>query len=229
MKAVIMAGGRGERLRPFTYVLPKPLLPVNDTNSIENSIKNLKNCGIKDFLISVNYMKEKFSICQRYEKKHDVNILLFEEKQRMGTAGSLKLMQSELDQPFLMLNGDLFADVDYTEMQAKFMEHSCDCLVGVKKIETQSLYGVVDIRKDLALERMTEKPTKAEWINSGIYILKPEIIQMIQETFTDITDLLQRLISQNKSVYTFDIGERWIDIGKIEDYKKAEKTIKAWH
>jgi len=223
-----MAGGSGERLRPFTYVVPKPLLPVNGTNAIENSIKNLKRYGFEDFLISVNYLKENFDICMKYKEEYGVNIALVEEKDRMGTAGSLKLMQSELDGPFLLQNGDLFADIDYRKMYEKFTEFDCDCLVGIKKVEVKSLYGVVDFRENLSVKRITEKPTKTEWINSGIYILNPEIIQLINNTYTDITDLLDELLNQNKSIYTFDIGERWIDIGKIEDYKKAENTIKTW-
>ena len=228
MKAVIMAGGRGERLRPFTYVVPKPLLPVYKTNAIENSIHNLSKHGFEEFIISVNYLKNKFDICYEYEKKFDVKIKLVEEPKRMGTAGSLRYMRDELKEPFLLQNGDLFADVNYTKMHKKFIEHDCDCLLGMKKIEFQSLYGILDIDEKFSLKQVIEKPTNTEWINSGIYILKPELIEMIEDKYTDITDLISELLNQRKSVFVFDIGDRWIDIGKIEDYKKVENIIKTW-
>lgn len=228
MKAVIMAGGRGERLRPFTYVVPKPLLPVNETNAIENSISKLSRHGFRDFLISVNYLKNKFDICLEYEKKFDISIKLVEEPKRMGTAGSLRYMREDLKEPFLLQNGDLFADVDYTKMYKKFLQYQCDCLVGMKKIEVQSLYGVIDVNDDFSVKQVVEKPTTTEWINSGIYILKPDLIEMIGDKYTDITDLISKLLDQKRSIYSFDIGDRWIDIGKIEDYKKVENIIKTW-
>ncbi len=228
MKAVIMAGGKGERLRPFTYVVPKPLLPVYETNAIENSISMLSRHGFQEFLISVNYLKNKFDICLEYEKKFDINIKLVEEPKRMGTAGSLRYMRKDLEEPFLLQNGDLFADVDYTKMYNKFLEHQCDFLIGIKKIEVQSLYGVIDVNNDFSVKQVLEKPTTTQWINSGIYILKPDLIEMIRDEYTDITDLMSELLNQKRSIYTFDIGDRWIDIGKIEDYKKVENIIKTW-
>ncbi len=108
-----MAGGKGLRLRPFTYVAPKPLLGVNGINSIEFSIKNLKKNGVEDLFISINYLKEKFEVCKKYEKKYQVNITLIEEQKQMGTVGSLMLMRDHLNEEFIMINGDLFADVNY--------------------------------------------------------------------------------------------------------------------
>ena len=229
MKAVIMAGGKGERLRPFTYVSPKPLLPVNETNSIEYSIRNLKDNGFDDFIISINYLKEKFSICKEYEEKYKINISFIEEENRMGTAGSLKLMKDQLDEAFLLLNGDLFTKIDYRRMYENFTNSDCDCLIGIKKQENKSPYGVVDFDVNFDVKDIQEKPTSYEWINAGVYMFKSESIDFIKNTYTDVTDLITLLRNKNKRVKVFDIGDKWIDIGKIEDYKNAEIMLKNWN
>ncbi len=223
-----MAGGLGQRLRPFTYITPKPLLPVNDMCSIEFLVKELSNYNIDDIFISVNYLKEKFDVCYSYEKKYGVNITLIEEQDRMGTVGSLSLMKDFLDDNFILLNGDLFTSIDYTKMLGKFKDTQADLLICVKKEATTSPYGIVNFNANDQLISITEKPTSYNWINAGIYLFHPGVTNFIKKEYFDMPDLLSILKKENKKLLTFDLGEKWLDIGKVEDYEKASKIIQDW-
>ncbi|MAS50322.1 MAG: hypothetical protein CL712_00075 [Chloroflexi bacterium] len=228
MKAVIMAGGLGQRLRPFTYVTPKPLLPVNNMCSIEFLIKELKNYNVEEVFISVNYLKEKFDVCYSYEKKYGVKITLIEEEERMGTVGSLSLMKNFLDDNFIVLNGDLFTSINYKKMLNKFNKTAADAMICVKKEATTSPYGVVSYDENDQLIAITEKPTYFDWINAGIYLFSPGIISHIKKEYFDMPDLLRTLKKENKKIIIFDIGEKWLDIGKVEDYEEASTIINNW-
>ncbi len=223
-----MAGGLGQRLRPFTYITPKPLLPVNDMCSIEFLVRELKNYNINDIFISVNYLKEKFDVCYSYKKKYGVNITLIEEQKRMGTVGSLSLMKDLLDDNFILLNGDLFTSIDYTKMLSKFNEAKADLVICIKKEATTSAYGIVNFDSNDQLISIIEKPTSHEWINAGTYLFHPEITNFIKKEYFDMPDLLSILKKENKKILTFDIGDKWLDIGKVDDYEKAAQIIQDW-
>ena len=228
MKAVIMAGGKGVRLRPFTYVEPKPLLTVGSINPIEYSIKYLKKCGIDEIFISINYLKEKFEICHQYSKKHGIKITLIEEPKQMGTVGSISLMKNYLNDPFLLLNGDLFTQPPYKIMLDKFKKSNADILIGMKEEITNSPYGVMDFDKNNRVSKIIEKPARSEWINAGVYLINQKIINLIDKEYMDTPDLIKKVIASNGIVISFDIGPKWLDIGCLDDYENANSVLNEW-
>ncbi|MDB3990733.1 sugar phosphate nucleotidyltransferase [Gammaproteobacteria bacterium] len=229
MKAIIMAGGKGTRLRPFTYVEPKPLLPVGKINPIEYLVKDLKENGVNEIIISINYLKEKFySPCEEYSKKYQVKIELIEEKSSMGTAGSLSLMKDLIREPFILINGDLFTNPPYKKMISRFNEEKSEILIGIKNLSSMSLYGVVTFNEDNIVERITEKPSYSEWINAGIYIINHNMLNFINKDFMTTPELVSKAMEMGKVVTSYDVGERWLDIGCLEDYEKAEQIINGW-
>ena len=228
MKAVIMAGGMGVRLRPFTYVKPKPLLPVANISPIEYLIRDMKRHGFDEILISVNYLSEKFDICSKFEKKYDIPIKLIRENKKMGTIGSLSLMKDFLNDPFILINGDLFAEPPYKRMFKKYKATSASMVVGIKKYDYLSPYGVIAKNNDDSLIKIKEKPLRSDWISAGVYLLDPKKIDLITKIPMDIPIFIQNIQKKGDLVITCDIGEKWLDIGNIEDYEKAESTINGW-
>ena len=228
MKAVIMAGGEGMRLRPFTYVLPKPLLPVGDISPIEYSIRYLKNNGFKEIIISTNYLKEKFNICYKFAEEYGIKLHLIDEDVKLGTAGSLDLMREYLTEPFVVLNGDLLAQPPYKAMFQTMNDGNADILIGVKKHFTQIPYGTITFDAENNLLEIYEKPKIEHWINSGIYLLDPRVLNYIEhQTYLDMPSLIERVESNGK-VKVHDIGENWLDIGKVEDYESASLVLHSW-
>lgn len=228
MKAVIMAGGMGIRLRPFTYVQPKPLLPVANISPIEYLIRDMKRHGFDQILISVNYLSEKFDVCSRFEKKYGISVKLIRETKKMGTIGSLSLMRDFLDDPFILINGDLFTEPPYKRMLKSYEAKGASMVVGIKKHDYFSPYGVIVKNDDNTLIKITEKPLRTDWISAGVYLLDPKKIDLIKNTPMDIPTFIQNIQKEGDIVITCDIGEKWLDIGNIEDFEKAESTISDW-
>ena len=225
---MIMAGGEGLRLRPFTYVLPKPLLPVGDISPLEYSIRYLKNTGFREILVSTNYLKEKFQVCVEYEQKYNIDIRQIDERIKMGTAGSLDLMRQYLDEPFAVLNGDLLAHPPYIPMFQSLEECDADIVIGIKKHITQIPYGTIRFNQDKDLCEITEKPILEHWINAGIYVLHPRVLDFVEtETYLDMPSLIDK-IKERGQVRVHDIGDNWLDIGKVEDYEKADRILQTW-
>lgn len=228
MKAVLMSGGKGVRLRPFTYVQPKPLLPVGPMCPVEYSFRYLKEFGVEEIIISINYLKEKFSICNEFSKKYNIPVRLVEEDQEMGTIGSLYLMKDMLDKPFIMLNGDLISEPPYKSMLSYFEEENATLLIGVKQHHEISQYGVIKFNKDGKFSEIVEKPKRKDWISTGIYIIDPSVINLMRGLPMDTPDLIKLLSERHKPILTYDIGEKWLDIGNLDDYDRAYGLIKGW-
>ena len=143
-KAVIMAGGEGVRLRPLTYVVPKPLLPLGSYTVAEHIIRQIAENGIKEIFILVSYQHEKFDICLDYGRKYGINIRVIKEKGRLGTIGGLINIKNDLDAPFLLSNGDIIAKVNIQEMYAKHKQENAMITLGVKDYSVQIPYGVLE-------------------------------------------------------------------------------------
>ena len=179
--------------------------------------------------IRADYLKEKFyTPCEEYSKKYRVNIKLIEEKSSMGTAGSLSLMKDIIREPFILINGDLFTNPPYKKMISRFYEEKSEILIGIKNLSSMSPYGVVTFNEDNIVERITEKPFHSEWINAGIYIINHNMLNFINKDFMTTPELVSKAMEMDKIVTTYDIGEKWLDIGCLEDYEKAEKIINGW-
>lgn len=224
---VIMAGGKGTRLDPFTRVLPKPLVPIGDKPVIEIIMDRFADCGITDFYVLVNH-KEKM-IKAFFEDFHKpYNISYIKEDSFLGTAGALSYLEDIIDTSFIVSNCDIIIDTDYAKIY-EFHQNSGYALTLVGSMRHHVVpYGVCTIANGGELEEIREKPEYDFLANTGMYILNPEVLKFIpdNERF-DMTDLIKKVEENHKSVGVYPVsGESWIDIGQWEEYKKAIEKLK---
>ncbi|MBW7452504.1 nucleotidyltransferase family protein [Paenibacillus sepulcri] len=218
---VLMAGGLGMRLRPLTENCPKPLLKIGAKPILEIIIENFLEYGFYQFLISVNYKADMIKEYFGDGSKWGAEITYIDELDRMGTAGSLSLIKEKQTKPILVMNGDLLTKINFQQLIDYHMEINATATMCVREFEYQIPYGVVNI-DDHRLTQIEEKPTQRFFINGGIYILNPEVIEYIpQDRFLDMPDLFQALIDQKKLTSVFPIREYWLDIGRVDDFNRA--------
>ncbi|EOI2961394.1 TPA: nucleotidyltransferase family protein [Campylobacter jejuni] len=223
---VIMAGGLGTRLRPLTENLPKPMLKVGNKPILHIIIERFKNQGFRNFILCVNY---KAHIIEDYFKDGeslDVKIQYTYESKRMGTAGALSLIKNIGQQPFFVTNGDILTDVNYNAMLDYHIKTKSLATMGVRKHCYQVPYGVVVTNDNNNIISIEEKPEYLFFINSGIYVLEPEIMQYIPKNeFFDMPSLFSNIQEvKKKSIYF--IEDYWIDIGRYDEYRQANEDIK---
>ncbi len=220
-KVVIMAGGKGTRLDPITRIVPKPLLPIGDKPMLELIMESFAERGFSDFLLSINYRKDfiKTYLAERSDLPFSISCI--EEESFLGTAGSLALMREYLKETFFVSNCDILVDVNYASALEFHLENEClFTIVGaLKKINVP--YGVIHL-KDGDFDRVEEKPDVPLIVNTGVYLLEPECIDMIQEgEKIDMTDLIERIRNRGGKVGVFPVHRKWIDIGQWGEYKRV--------
>lgn len=226
LPVVIMAGGKGSRLRPLTNVLPKPLIPIGDQTMLEDIMDRFVECGCHDFHISVNYKAE--VIKQHFEnlKKPSYNISYFQEEKPLGTAGSLHLLKDKIHRTFFVSNCDIIIDEDYAQILAYHKENVNEITV-VAALKNYAIpYGTLETGSSGRLKSLQEKPDITFKINTGMYILEPHLLREIPENeFLHITTLIEKLLNENRKVGVFPINEgSWTDIGNWEEYMKYLKS-----
>lgn len=221
--AVIMGGGLGTRLRPLTYDVPKPMLKIGGKPLLEILVEQLKAYGFTNILMSVNYKGYMIQSYFRDGRDFGVNIEYIKEKERLGTAGALKLAQCYLDKPFLVLNGDILTKLNYEQFMEFHMQNNADITVATRSYDICVPYGVVNIDNADVLS-LEEKPRMEFFINAGMYCLNPEMINYIPESgYYDITQLIDLAIRGKRMIKSFPIREYWLDIGHIPDYERANE------
>lgn len=220
IQAVIMAGGFGTRLRPLTIDVPKPMLPVGDRPLLERIVERLRKAGIRQINITTHHMPEKIIEYFGDGTEFGVNIRYVSEDKPLGTAGALGLMERPKE-PMLVINGDILTQVDLNAMLRFHQEHSADLTVAVRQYEFQIPYGVLECDGS-RVKQIREKPSHSFLVNAGIYLLQPELHQYIPKARRfDMTDLIEKLVAENKVVVSFPIVEYWLDIGQYDDYQQA--------
>ena len=223
--AVILAGGLGTRLRPFTQVLPKPLLPVGDRSVLEIQIERLTRCGVRDIIFAANY---KADILQRHfgdGSRYGVNLHYSIEDKPLGTCGPLSLLADKLTEPFVVMNGDILTNCDFVKVYRQHVDKG-GLFTVVSKIVTFPLsYGNLVTRGGRIVE-MIEKPDIKVEIATGIYVMSPGIFEFIPEnSFYGMDSLIRDLIARKLDVYHYQMNEYWLDIGRMEDYEQAQKDV----
>ena len=223
--AVLMAGGKGERLRPLTEKTPKPLLKVGDKSIIDYNIDRLISYGVENISVTVNYLKEQIE--EHFEQEREgVKIRCVREPNFLGTIGSIKFVDTFKNDLVLVMNSDLFTNIDFEDFYLHFLENDADMSVGAVPYSVNVPYGIFELN-GREIQGVKEKPTYNYYANAGIYLIKRKLLDMIPEdTFYNATDFMETLISKGHKVIRFPLTGYWIDIGKHEDYKKAQELVK---
>ena len=225
--AIIMAGGKGQRLLPLTKSTPKPLLKVGGKPIIEYNIDRLKSFGIKNMHISVNYLGNQ--IIDYFKDGHEkqIEIKYIEEKEFLGTIASVKLADNYQYDTVLIMNSDLLTNIDFYSFYQSFLNEEADMTIASTSYHVDIPYAVMETNGTTQVHSLKEKPRYTYYSNAGIYILKKELLALIPDgEFYDVTDLIDRLLELNKKVTSFPIMGYWLDIGKHEDFEKAQEDIK---
>ncbi|MDP3150334.1 MAG: nucleotidyltransferase family protein [Ignavibacteria bacterium] len=226
LPVVIMAGGKGSRLKPITNVLPKPLIPLREKTIIEEIFSSFSLYGCNDFYVSVNY---KADFIEYYLKEQNLpyNISFFREDKPLGTAGSLYLIKNEIKETFFVTNCDILIDEDYSEILEYHRKNSNEITI-VAALKNYSIpYGVIETGNNGKLVEILEKPDITFKINSGMYILEPNLLNEIpQNDFYHITHLINQLLKRDGKIGVFPVSEKsWIDIGNWKDYLRSSKSL----
>jgi dTDP-glucose pyrophosphorylase len=220
---ILMAGGLGTRLRPLTDHVPKPMLKVGDKPILETIIDSFKVLGFSNFILSVNYKKEMIKDYFQDGSHLGVNISYIEETKRLGTAGALSLLIDQPQHPFFVMNGDLLTKINFEQLLDFHKETNSMATMCVREYEYQIPFGVIETDNHRLLS-IEEKPVHKSFVNAGIYVLNPEMLEFIPNNeFYDMPELFKTLMNEKQEVSVFPLREYWLDIGKMDDYKKADQ------
>ena len=218
--AVLMAGGKGERLRPLTEKTPKPLLHVGGKAIIDHNIDRLISYGISHISVTVNYLKEQIED-HFAEPRGEVKVNTVREPKYLGTIGSIRFVDTFYNDTILVMNSDLFTNIDYEDFYLHFKEHDAEMSVAAVPYNVSIPYGILDLN-GRNIHGIIEKPQYTYYANAGIYLIKRRALDEIPaDTFFNATDLVEKLIEKNKKVVRYPLAGYWIDIGNPDEYYKA--------
>lgn len=223
--AVLMAGGKGERLRPLTERTPKPLIKVGDKCIIDYNVDSLISYGLKHISVTINYLGEQIE--QHFSVERDgVKINTVREPKYLGTIGSIKFVETFYNDTILVMNSDLFTNIDYEDFYMHFKQHDADMSVAAVPYVVKVPYGVFNL-EGRDIKGVTEKPTISYYANAGIYLIKKERLNLIPENvFFNATDFMDKLITNGFKVIRYPISGYWIDIGQHDELERAREIVK---
>ena len=223
-KILILAGGKGKRFNPFSFVIPKPLMPINQNPILMYLIKSFKKYNFKNFLISTGHQAELIKAYLGTGKKLGIKVKYFNENKPLGTAGPIGKIKKEIkiNDYFFLINGDVYTEMNYKKMLIFTIKGNYDLVVGSIKKRYKNSYGVLDIKNN-RIKNITEKPNNLFNISSGIYIIKnTKNLNLIPKNkFFTVPNLIERYLSKGLSVGAYDIKDYWIGIENMENLKKV--------
>jgi len=232
MKAVILAGGKGVRLRPLTYTIPKPLLPVGEKPILEEIIERLKPFGVREFVIAVGYRAELIETYFRDGAQLGVHIDYVRESHPLGTAGPLALVRSagiSPDEPLLVMNGDILTDLDMRAFVEFHLAGEFEITVATRKFELQHPYGVLQLDGQRVIG-IVEKPAVTDIVSAGIYAIQPSALDVIpDDSFFDMPDLVNKLLPDSRTVGAYHFVGEWLAIDRLEQLEDAGRMIAERH
>ncbi|MFA5411896.1 MAG: nucleotidyltransferase family protein [Candidatus Micrarchaeia archaeon] len=226
MKAFVLCGGKGTRLRPYTDKMPKPMLPIQGKPILQHILEHLKAGGITDITLFVGYMRQDIRDYFGDGKKFGLKISYVEEEEERGTAGAI-LHAKRPAETFLVTMGDHLTDISIKEMLALHKKSGCTATIAVMDHHTKIEYGVIRTRRDGKVDEFQEKPVLMHKINTGIYIMEPEIFNYIKEKEDFAKNVFPRLLSSGKCIGTYTLTGYWRDIGNVEEYETIKGTGKC--
>ncbi|NLO11375.1 MAG: NTP transferase domain-containing protein [Candidatus Cloacimonetes bacterium] len=226
MKAVILSGGLGTRLKPFTEVIPKPLLPIGEKAVLEIQIEHLKANGFNHIFLATNYKSGYIENFFGDGSKYGVKLMVSKEEKPLGTAGPVKLLQEHLTEPFLVMNGDILTQLAYKNLYDFAISKDSLLTISTKEIVTPFQFGNIHTDGDY-VSGIEEKPDLRTTILAGIYIFKPQILELIpDDEYFGMDALIRKMLDLNLPITHYPIQEYWLDIGQVKDYEKAQEIYK---
>ena len=226
MKAVILAGGKGTRLAPYTTVFPKPLMPIDGMPILEVIVRQLAHFRIKEMVFTVSHQSEPLlSAYFGSGSRYGANIYYSREEKPLGTAGPLSIIPN-LPETFLVMNGDILTTLSYYELIQYHRRHKGIVTIAMSQKKVQVELGVMEFNRAHRLTRYVEKPTLSYSVSMGIYVFEKRVLKYIHpRKYLDFPDLIQRLIKQREKVTCYPSDDFWLDIGRHEDYEEAQKKF----
>lgn len=223
MQAVILAGGKGTRLRPYTNVLPKPLMPVGDMPILEVIIKQLKSFGTDRVIIAVGHLHHMIESFFKNGEEYGMDIQYSLENNPLGTAGPLGLIMEDLDENFLVINGDLLTNINFRNVFDSHIKNDADATLATFERTLEIDFGLVETNDNSELIDYKEKPLSKYKVSMGINVFKKSSIIPILDNkqYIDIPDVMMNLVKQGKKVHCYSEECTWLDIGRIDDYNEA--------
>lgn len=229
MDAVLMAGGKGERLRPLTLNTPKPLLKIGTKAIIDRNVERLIEYGIDNISVTVNYLKEQLIEHYSMPISNDIIVKCVPEQEFLGTIGALKLIKEFKNDTILVMNSDLLTDIDYEDFFLHFQEHNAMMSAAAIPYTITVPYGIFNLN-GRNIQGVAEKPIYNYYANAGIYLIKKEALKYIPDNKVfNATDLIDALAADNQKVIRYPLSGLWIDIGTPEEYRKAQEIIRHLH
>jgi NDP-sugar pyrophosphorylase family protein len=227
MQAVILAGGLGTRLRPLTYAIPKPLVPIGNKPIVERLLDRLRIAGVRDAIMAVGYQGEMIEAYFREGSRVGLRLTYHSETTPLGTAGVLAALRARLTEPFLVLNGDILTGLDFADLYRFHVKADADATVAVREHQTQFPYGAVDLSEG-RVERLREKPVIRQLINAGVYAFHPRLLQTMEPgARVDMPDLLAGPITAGR-VAGYVFSDFWLDVGNLSDLERATAEVERW-
>ncbi len=228
MKAVILAGGLGTRLRPFTEIIPKPLLPIGEKSVLEIQIDRLKNCGFNEIYLATNYKSKYIEDFFGDGSRYGVKLEISKEEKPLGTAGPLLLLKEKLTEPFVVMNGDILSLVKFDELYNFALNRDALLTISVKKEVVPFDFGNIFFEGD-RVTGIEEKPDIVSYILAGIYVMRPAIFKYFPENeYFGMDILIKKMLNEGETIVKYDLNEYWLDIGRIDDYYQAQEAAKQF-
>ena len=227
MKAVILAGGLGTRLKPFTEVIPKPLLPIGEKAVLEHQIEHLKRFGFDEIYLATNYRSEYIENFLGDGSRYGVRLTISKEEISLGTAGPLKLLTASLTEPFIVMNGDILSTIDCRAFYEHARAQNTKLTIAIKKIVMPYAFGNIEFEGHL-VTGIEEKPNFITHALAGIYVIQPSLLELIPDkTYYGMDMLIKEMLKRGMPIAKYDLHEYWLDIGRVDDYEKAQEEFKA--
>ncbi|MDY0039658.1 MAG: sugar phosphate nucleotidyltransferase [Desulforhabdus sp.] len=229
MQAIILAGGKGRRLQPYTTVIPKPLMPIGDYPILDIILKQLKRAGVSEVILAVGHMSHLFQAFFQDGRQYGLEIVYSFEKKALGTAGPIALAMDRLRDNFLVMNGDLLTTLNFANLYKQHMAMRSAATVGMYPRQVKIDFGVVEVDGSNRLVRYIEKPTYDFSVSMGINAFNKEWVKpfLIPGEYLDIPDLLMKMQQEGLVVQCYSEACYWLDIGRIDDYHTANEIFEA--
>ena len=227
MKAVILAGGLGVRLKPFTQVIPKPLLPIGEKAVLEVQIEALNQYNFKEIFLATNYKSDYIKNFIGNGDRYGIKLKISKETKPLGTVGPLTLLKDKLVEPFLVMNGDILTQLNFYNLYEFATSNNSLLTVGIKEMTMPFQFGNIFFDGDF-VTKIEEKPKIKTNILAGIYIFKPEIFDIIPDNkYFGMDSLINKMLELGMPIAKYHIQEYWLDIGQIDDYHSAQEIYKT--